>query len=271
MTKDQLNDIETSVNQAVLANEDVGAETMSFADAVAGGAMAIFGEKYGDEARVLTAGSTSRELCGGCHTDKTGNIGVFKILGEQAIASGIRRIEGVTGPTANAWIQRNLNILDGLSQRLKVPMAEVGARVQQMEKQGKEREKTIDSLKKELQAIAAEKSLSQVKSIGGVDTLILEVDQDVNLKAQAFMLLKHLKAGVILLGQPNNEKISVIVAVTKNMAGQVNAGQIIKDLSPLISARGGGRPDMAQCGGDNPAGWPEFKKQFESTIESVGS
>ncbi len=269
VSKDQLNDIETIVNKAIHANESVSAESMSFDQAIAGGALAVFGEKYGDEVRVITAGSTSRELCGGCHTSATGNIGVFKLVNEQSIAAGIRRIDAITGTTAVGWIQNHLNTLDGISQRLKVPMSDVSERIQQMEKQAKEKDKTIESLKKELQTIAAEKSLSQVKPIGNIDTLILEVDEKVNLKTQSFILLKLLKKGVILLSQLNKSKISVLMAVTKNLTDTVNAGELIKELSPLISAKGGGRADMAQCGGDNPLGWTEFKKQFELKIEAA--
>lgn len=269
VTKDQLNDIEALVNRAIQTNEKVEAEIMPFDRAVDSGAVAIFGEKYGDQVRVLTAGSSSRELCGGCHTGRTGNIGPFAIVGEQAIASGIRRIEAVTGSTALQWTQSRLNVLDGISQRLKVPMLEVEERFRQMERQSKEREKSIEALQKKLQMVAAEKFVSQVQPIGSVDTLILQVEEDVNLKSLAYMLLQHLNSGIILLGQIKKEKISVLIAVTKDLSGRFNAGRLIEELAPTISARGGGRADIAQCGGGNPTGWPELKKRFEEQIEAA--
>jgi len=265
VTKDELKDIEASVNQHIWANESVSSDVMDFNDAVKTGAMAIFGEKYGDEVRVITAGVSSKELCGGTHTSSTGNIGLFKIVSEQAISSGVRRIEAITGTLALKWVQENMRTLDNIAQRYKVSFSDIDERMEQLEVQSKEKDKLIEELQKEVQEAAAGKILSQVKTIGEVKTLIAQVAGDADLKAQATALVKELGSGVVTLAKvPAEGKISVIVMVSKDLSKQYNAGKLIKEFSPLIEARGGGRPDMAQCGGTNPAGWDAFKEQLEA-------
>jgi len=271
VSKEQILDVENFVNRLILENEEVVSEEMSFDDATQTGAMAIFGEKYGDEVRVITAGSASKELCGGCHTSRTGNIGLFKIISEESIASGIRRIEAVSGKSALEFVQKNIENLDSIAQKLKVPMSEVKERIEQMSLQSKEKDKQIEQLTLECQMAAAEKALSNIKLIGDIKTLFQEVDKDVDLKSQSSVLQKNMKSGVILLSKSiDNEKISVILSITKDLTKVLNAGQLIKELSPLIAGRGGGSPNVAQCGGTNPSGWDQFKQALESKIQNLG-
>ncbi|MBU2511830.1 alanine--tRNA ligase [bacterium] len=267
VTTSQITDIETIINQRVRDNESVFAEEMEFDKAVKSGAMAIFGEKYGDHVRVVTSGSSSKELCGGCHTGKTGNIGLLKIVSEESIAAGIRRIEAITGSIAIKYIQENLGILEGISQKLKVPLSEVGNRVEQVISQVKEKEKQIEHLRKEIQETAAEKSLNNVEKISEMNVLIMQTGPDIDLKSHSGILLKSLKSGVVLLSNnPEPDKISVVLSVSRDLVARINAGSIIKELSPLIEARGGGSPNMAQCGGSKPSGWEQLTEDFKKML-----
>lgn len=267
VTKEQLRDVETLVNQAIQENNPVSSNVMTFDEAIQTGAMAIFGEKYGETVRVVTAGNTSKEFCGGCHTASTGNIALFKIVSEEATSAGIRRLEAITGETALSWVQDNLGTLDAISKKLKTPMTEVGERVEAIEKSVKEKDKLIEQLKKDLQEFTAAKDIEKTVEINGTPTLILDVSADINLKKYSFTLQSKMGSGVIALGQKiNDSKISILIAVTKDLTDQYNAGQLIKELSPLVEGRGGGRPDGAQCGGANPAGWDAFKEKLKAQI-----
>ncbi len=267
VTDAQLIDIETIINQRIRENEPVLAEEMEFDKAVASGAMAIFGEKYGDYVRVVTSGASSKELCGGCHTTNTGNIGLLKIVSEESIAAGIRRIEAVTGSIALKYVQENITVLEGLSQKLKVPFSEVGTRVEQVISQVKEKDKQIELFKKEIQKAAAEKALDKIEKIGEINALFMQTDSSIDIKSHAGILLKSMKSGVVLLSKiPEPGKISVILSVSKDLTEKINAGSIIKELSPLIEARGGGSANMAQCGGSKPAGWEQLKEDLKKML-----
>ncbi len=267
VTREQLLDVETFINQRLLENEDVLVEEMSFDDAMKTGAMAIFGEKYGDHVRVVSAGNQSKELCGGSHTSKLGNIGFLKIISEESIASGIRRIEALTGRNALTYVQQNLAVLDDISQRLKVPQTEVTGRVDQLLEQLKEKEKLIEQLQKGAQAAQAAKALDQTKKIGDVQALIMKVDGDVDLKSQALAFQKAMGSGLIMLGKTVAEdKISMVIATSKDLGPKLQAGQLVKELAPIISGKGGGSPTIAQCGGSKPTAWPELVAELEKRV-----
>ena len=270
VTTEQLQDIEALVNEQIRNNIAVSGEEMSFDNAMKTGAMAIFGEKYGDYVRVISAGNFSKELCGGCHTSQSGNIGMLKIISEESIAAGVRRIEALTGEKALKWVQLNIQVLTDASQRLKVPMAEVGSRLEQMEEQAKQKDKRIEHLQEEAQRYAAEKALTQVDTIGNIKILVAQVDDSVDLKSQSNLLLSNLKSGVVLLSKKqDSSKISIILAVSKDLTQKINAGSWIKEMAPLVSGKGGGSPNMAQCGGSNPSAWEEFSKEFVRRIHQI--
>ncbi|MFH2131183.1 MAG: alanine--tRNA ligase [bacterium] len=267
VSKEQLQDVENFVNQRVLENMDVVADEMSFDEAMKTGAMAIFGEKYGDEVRVVSAGSASKELCGGTHTARLGNIGFVKIISEESIAAGIRRIEMMTGKKALAYVQQNIQILDDIAQTFKVPLAEVADRVNQLIFQLKEKDKLIAQLQKNAQTAAAAAALDQAKMIGDIRTLIMKVDGEVDLKSQAIALQKAMGSGLIMLARIANEsQISVVIATSKSLSPRLQAGNLVKELAPIISAKGGGSPTIAQCGGSNPSAWPKLVAELEKRI-----
>jgi alanyl-tRNA synthetase len=272
VTTEQLQDIEALVNEQIRNNIAVSGEEMPFDNAMKTGAMAIFGEKYGDDVRVISAGNFSKELCGGCHTSQSGNIGMLKITSEESIAAGVRRIEALTGEKALKWVQLNIQVLTDASQRLKVPMAEVGSRLEQMEEQAKQKDKRIEYLQEEAQRHAAEKALTQVDTIGNIKILVAQVDESVDLKSQSNFLLSNLQSGVVLLSKKeDSSKISIIIAVSKDLTQKVNAGSWIKEMAPLVSGKGGGSPNMAQCGGSNPSAWEEFSKDFVRRIHQISA
>ncbi len=268
LTIDQINDIESIVNHHIRENGEVLFEEMDFDNAVKSGAMAIFGEKYGDSVRVITAGGSSKELCGGCHTSKTGNIGLLKIVTEESIAAGIRRIEAITGDVALRFVQDNLNALEGISQKLRVPMSEVDTRLEQVFSQLKEKEKQIEQFQKELQQATAEKALKSIEKVGDMNLLMMKTDAD--LKSQAGTLLSNMGSGVVLLAKiTGSDKISVILSVSKDLTGKVHAGNLVKELAPIIDARGGGSPNVAQCGGTKPEAWDQLQAALRSKIETA--
>ncbi len=269
LTPEQIIDIENIVNHHIRANGEVVSAEMDFDNAVKAGAMAIFGEKYGDTVRVITAGESSKELCGGCHTSKTGNIGLFKIISEESIAAGIRRIEAITGDEALKFVQNNINALEGISQKLKVPMSEVDSRLEQVFTQLKEKEKQIEQFQKELQQAAAEKALKSLEKVGDISLLMLKTDAS-DLKSQAGTFLSNMDSGVVLLAKvTGTDKISVILSVSKDLTKRVHAGNLVKELAPIIEARGGGSPNVAQCGGTKPEAWDQLQAALRSKVEAA--
>ncbi|MCG8337979.1 MAG: DHHA1 domain-containing protein, partial [Proteobacteria bacterium] len=269
LTPEQINDIENIVNHHIRANGEVVSAEMDFDNAVKAGAMAIFGEKYGDTVRVITAGESSKELCGGCHTSKTGNIGLFKIISEESIAAGIRRIEAITGDEALKFVQNNINALEGISQKLKVPMSEADSRLEQVFTQLKEKEKQIEQFQKELQQAAAEKALKSIEKVGDISLLMLKTDAS-DLKSQAGTFLSNMDSGVVLLAKvTGTDKISVILSVSKDLTKRVHAGNLVKELAPIIEARGGGSPNVAQCGGTKPEAWDQLQAALRSKVEAA--
>jgi len=270
VSTEQLQDIEALVNEQIRKNFPVSAEEMSFDSAMETGAMAIFGEKYGEEVRVISAGNFSKELCGGCHIKQSGSIGLLKITTEESIAAGVRRIEALTGEKALDWVQQNIRVLSEVSQRLKVPMTDVGNRIDQLEEQSKLKDKKIENLLEETQKFAAEKAVSQVKTVRDIKMLITQVEENVDLKSQSNMLLSSLQSGVVLLAQTaDGGKISVIMAVSKDLTEKMHAGNWIKDLAPIIAGKGGGSPNMGQCGGTKPAGWEELQQAFINRLQEI--
>ncbi len=258
VSAEELREVELLVNRMILSNEPVEAQVMDYDQAILTGAMAIFGEKYGDLVRVVRAGSSSKEFCGGCHTSRTGNIGLIKILSEQAVASGIRRIEAVTRERAFEVVQHSQMALESIAKRLKVGLDQVPDRVAQVLETAKDQEKNLEELQKRLGRIEAEKALAQVKETNGVRYLGLsQVSGD--LKGLAESYLEQLGSGVLMLSKVEDGKVSVLLGVTKDLTSRFKANDWVKELAPLIEGRGGGKPDFAQCGGTKPEGLQAFE------------
>ena len=193
------------------------------------------------------------------------NIGLLKIVSEQAISSGVRRIEAVTGEAAYQWTMNHQQGLERLAKRLKVGLEQASERIEQVLEQAKEKEKEFETLAKRLAAFEAEQALEGIRQINGVSLLVM-ASSEKDLKAQASLLLKEMQGGVVMLSSIEGDKVSVLIAVAPELTGRFSAGAIIAELSPLVSGRGGGKPGMAQLGGTNPAGLKSFEAALEAKL-----
>ena len=257
MTKDEIRQVEVIVNREIFANAKTQAQVMAFDDAVKHGAMALFGEKYGDEVRVLDIG-TSRELCGGTHVTRTGDIGFFKIVAEGGIAAGVRRVEAVTGEVAMNLVQDLDSRMSQVSSVLKVQPEEVVARLGQWQDQMKALEKEVTALKSKLAANQGDALVSQAQEINGIKVLAAILDDaDGNALRDAVTRLKdQLKTAVIVLGSVQDGKVSLTAGVTADCIAKVKAGDLVNFVAQQVGGKGGGRPDMAQAGGTDPQALP---------------
>jgi alanyl-tRNA synthetase len=257
LTADEIAQVEAIVNREILANFATQAQVMSFDDAVKHGAMALFGEKYGDEVRVLNIGS-SRELCGGTHVERTGDIGLFKIVTEGGVAAGIRRIEAVTGEGALALVQNLNRRLNEAAATLKAQPEELPQRIAQVQEHVKSLEKELATLKAKLAASQGDEMLSQAIDVEGIKVLAATLDgADVATLRQTMDKLKDkLKTAAIVLASVVDGKVSLIAGVTADATSKVKAGELVNFVAQQVGGKGGGRPDMAQAGGTDPAGLP---------------
>ena len=254
LTKKQILATETMVNEQILANHVLQTRLMGLEQAKEAGAMALFGEKYDDDVRVVSMGEFSMELCGGTHVARTGDIGLFKIISESGIASGVRRIEAVTGLMALQHVQQQASELSSLSGVLKTDVSNVGERVTQLIEQTKTLEKEVTRLKQEIANSAGNDLLSQVNEIKGTKVLSYHVQgiESGALRSMIDDLKNQIGSGIILLGVANNDKVSLIAGVTKDLTQKVKAGELVNFVAQQVGGKGGGRPDMAQAGGSQP-------------------
>jgi alanyl-tRNA synthetase len=261
VSAEQMADIEAIVNSQILANTPVNTDITDIDTARNKGAMALFGEKYGDTVRVLSMGQDnfSVELCGGIHVNRTGDIGLLKITSEGGIAAGVRRIEGQTGAGALAWLKDGENQLANVAQLVKGNRQSAVAKVQQLAERNRELEKEIDKLNDKLAESACHGLLSQLQDVNGIKLLAVSItDADTQFLRTTFNLLKSkLASGVILLAAVEGEKVSVIAGVTADLTSRFKAGDLVQNISAQLGGKGGGRPDMAQGGGSNVGALPQ--------------
>ncbi|MEE4244911.1 MAG: alanine--tRNA ligase [Kangiellaceae bacterium] len=270
VSSEQLAEVEKLVNQEIRANNLVAAEVMSMEQAKEKGAMALFGEKYGDEVRVLTMGDFSTELCGGTHVQRTGDIGAFKIIQEQGIAAGIRRIEAVAGESAIASIQSADDMLLQLAAKLKTDVNGLVDKLTNLMVKNKDYEKQIVGLKGKLASSQGSELIDKAEVINGVRVLT-EVVTNVDgkgLRDLQDQIKNKLGSGVILLGVANNGKVNLIAGVSDDLTSKVKAGDIVKLAAAEVGGKGGGRPDMAQAGGSQPENLPAAISAAKSYISS---
>jgi len=227
---------------------------MKYDEAIKSGAMALFGEKYGDEVRVLKMGDFSTELCGGTHVTRTGDIGLFKIVSEGGIAAGIRRIVGITGEGALAYLRDAENKLSSAAALLRANPDELATKVQQLLDRTKVLEKELAATKQKLASGGAQDLTSQTKEIKGVKVLAAAIDGmgAADLRTLLDQLKNKLGSGVVVLGAPAKGKVSLIAGVTPDLVGKVKAGELVNAVALQVGGKGGGRPDMAQAGGTQP-------------------
>lgn len=253
MTPEQIAQVERIVNEEILANAETQARVMDIESAKSAGAMMLFGEKYGDTVRVLDIGS-SRELCGGTHVQRTGDIGLFKITSESGVAAGIRRLEATTGLGAMEFAQKAQAQVDAIAQSLRVPATEATVKIGQMMDQMKNLEKELDRLKSKLAASQGDDLASQAVDVDGVKVLAAKLEgADVKqLREAADKLRDKLGNAALVLATVLEGKVSLIASVSKDATAKVKAGDLVNFVAQQVGGKGGGRPDMAQAGGTQP-------------------
>ena len=261
VTEPEIEQIENLVNAQILANMEVSKQEMAIDDARKLGAMALFGEKYGSEVRVVSMGQNgesvfSLELCGGTHVQRTGDIGFFRIYQESGIAAGVRRIEAVTGRNALELVRHNENKLQQIAQLVKASPANVLEKLQQTLAETRLLEKELQQLKAKLAAAAGDDLLTRTELVNGVKVLVAELEgvDSKALRDTAEQLKNKIGSGVIVLAVQDAGKVSVAVAVTADLTSRVKAGELVNKLAEHVGGKGGGRPDLAMAGGPNVAG-----------------
>lgn len=264
ISAEQLTRIERLVNQQILLNILVDTRLMSLEEAMQSGAMALFGEKYGNEVRVLTMGDFSTELCGGTHVKQIGDIGLFKIISETGVAAGVRRIEAVAGEMALNWVFEAEQQLNKTAQLLKVSPEQVDQKVQHLLEQLKATEKNLERLQAKLSASQGDELTSKAIEINGLKLLVakLQNTDPKNLRELLDQLKNKLHSAAIVLATTQENKVSLIAGVTNDFTNKIKAGELVNFVAQQVGGKGGGRADMAQAGGTNPAA-------LDSALQSV--
>jgi alanyl-tRNA synthetase len=268
VTAAEIRRVEEIVNAEILANAATQARVMPMEEARKAGAMMLFGEKYGDEVRVLDIG-TSRELCGGTHVARTGDIGYFRIVSEGGVAAGIRRVEAVAGSVALAQAQADRDRLARAAEALKAQPQEIDAKIAQVVENAKVLEKEVARLKAELARGKLDDVLAMgMRTINGVKAIAVVLDgADAGMLRESLDRVKEkLGSGVALLATVADGKVSLIAGVTKDLTGKVKAGELVNFVAQQVGGKGGGRPDMAQAGGTNPAALGDALKSVEGWL-----
>ncbi|MGD8926361.1 MAG: alanine--tRNA ligase [Thioalkalispiraceae bacterium] len=255
VTPEQLKAIEELVNDQIRQNHEVETRLMSQDDAIKSGAMALFGEKYGDTVRVLRMSDFSVELCGGTHVNRTGDIGLFKIINETGIAAGVRRIEAVTGKVALDWFENQEQQLNEIAKVVKASRDDATEKVKQLADRARHLEKELEQLKAKLASSTGSDLASQAEEINGIKVLAakLEGADRKTLMSTMDQLKNKLGNAAVVLASVEGDKISLVAGVTKDETSQIKAGDLVNVVAQQVGGKGGGRPDMAQAGGNNPA------------------
>ncbi len=268
MTDEEIRKVEAIVNAEVLANVATETRVLPIAEAQKLGAMMLFGEKYGDDVRVLDVG-TSRELCGGTHVTRTGDIGLFKITVEAGVAAGVRRVEAVTGDNALALVQQQQAMLDVAASAFKAPVAEVPGKIAQVLENVRALEKELARLKSKLASSQGDDLVNQAADIKGAKVLaaMLEGADVTGLRETMDKLKDKLKSAAIVLASVADGKVTLIAGVTADLTGKVKAGELVNQVAQQLGGKGGGRPDMAQAGGTQPENLPAALASVQAWVE----
>lgn len=268
VTAEEIAEVERRVNEAILANVAVNAAIMSMEDAQKTGAMMLFGEKYGDEVRVLQMGGFSTELCGGTHVSRTGDIGLFKIISEGGIAAGVRRIEAITGLNALKWAQEQERLVKDIIAETKAQTEkDVLAKIQAGAAHAKALEKELARAKAELAVHAGAKLLDNAKDLGAAKLVAAQIEADAAaLREIVTDLTGKSEQAIVLLAAVNDGKVSLCAGVSKALTGKVKAGDLVKFAAEQVGGKGGGRPDLAQAGGTDTAKLPEMLGSVEGWV-----
>jgi alanyl-tRNA synthetase len=271
ITREELNRVERIVNEQICRNTPVTTEVRSTEEAISAGAMALFGEKYGDKVRVVSVPGFSMELCGGTHVSATGDIGFFAVIAESGVAAGVRRIEAVTGLGALEWAQRQREGLAAVLHALDVREDRAIEAVEKLQTENKRFAREVSQLKTRLAMGGGGEHGEDTVDVAGVKLArrkVADLDKDA-LRNLADSLKAQIKSGVVVIGSATDGKVQIVVSVTSDLTGRVKAGQIVKELAPMVGGAGGGRPDFAEAGGKQPEKIDEMLKASEAVVAKL--
>jgi alanyl-tRNA synthetase len=273
LTSDEIAELERLVNYHILRNEAVQTDVLPIEQAMRSGAMALFGEKYAERVRVLTVPGFSKELCGGTHVRATGDIGLFKIVSDESIASGTRRIRAVTGADAFTRFQETEALVDQVAGELRASRTEIPAAVERLQEELKRSRREVEELRLKLATGGATSGNgTEARELSsGVKVIAREANglDAAGMRQLSDTLLARLKSGIVVLGRTADDKVSLIVRTSPDLVKRVPAGQVIKELTPIVGGRGGGRPDMAEGGGSQPEKLPEALEASYAIIDRM--
>ncbi|HEX9419285.1 MAG TPA: DHHA1 domain-containing protein, partial [Methylomirabilota bacterium] len=264
---------EDLVNENVQANIVVTPAEMDLQEALKSGAMALFGEKYGDRVRVIRIGDFSTELCGGTHLEATGQIGLFKVVSEGAVASGVRRVEAVTGDAALRHVGREEQALRESAGLLKIPPLELPRRLQKLLDEQKQLEKQLQQLEARLAKGRAQELAASARVVAGVPVLAARLDglDAEGLRSVVDTLRERMSSGVICLGSSVDGKVTLVASVSKDLTKRFAAGKLVQEVAPMVGGKGGGRPDLAQGGGTDASRLDEALASVPGWVERVAA
>ena len=272
ITREEIDRIERIVNEQIVRNTTVQTEVRSTQEAIESGAMALFGEKYGDKVRVVSVPGFSLELCGGTHVRATGDIGAFFIVAEGGVAAGVRRIEAFTGLGAVAWAQERRAFVGRVVDALPVGEDQVVDTIERLQGDVKRLSREVTQLKTKIAmgggGSASDGDTIQVSGIALARRKVVGLDKEA-LRALADSLKAKIKSGVVVLASQSDGKVQVVVAVTPDLTAKVKAGQVVKQLAPIVGGGGGGRPDFAEAGGKNPENIDEMLAAAPEVLQKL--
>ncbi|RLB05481.1 MAG: alanine--tRNA ligase [Deltaproteobacteria bacterium] len=273
ITPEEIRKIEEIVNQRIRENIPLETRIMTMEEAIKAGAIALFEEKYGEKVRLVQIADVSKELCGGTHTSRTGDIGLFLIVHETSVAAGVRRIEAITGREAVAYVQKQRECINDLCKLIKTSPQELSSRVNQLLEQQKKLEKELEALKASLSSKKTFDLMDNVREIKGLKVLVTEVDADSPkiLREMMDKLKQKIKSGVVILGAKGDGKVMLIAGVTDDLVAKISANDLIKKMAAIVGGGGGGRPDMAQAGGSKPEKLSEALDASLKLVEEMAS
>ncbi|MEQ8937117.1 MAG: DHHA1 domain-containing protein, partial [Gammaproteobacteria bacterium] len=271
LTREEIVQLEQMINAQILANEETLVQVMPLEKAKESGAMSLFGEKYDDTVRVLSIGGEfSKELCGGTHVERAGDIGLFKIISETGIAAGVRRVEAVTGIGALNWAENVEGKLQHVSELLKTDIDSVDSRLSQQVDRIRKLEKELEQLKGKLASSAGTNMADEAEVIDGIKVIAKTLDgaDPKTLRDTVDQLKNKLGTAALILATVNDSKVSLVAGVTKDSVDRIKAGDLVNFVAEQVGGRGGGRPDMAQAGGNDPTALEAALKQVPDWIRS---
>src|SRR6185436_3499289 len=272
IARDDLDRIERIVNEQICRNTPVQTEVRSTQEAIAAGAMALFGEKYGDEVRVVSVPGFSMELCGGTHVAATGDIGFFAIVDGSSVAAGVRRIEAVTGGGAVEWAQHERAALSSIVDALQVNEDQAVTAIERLQADGKRLAREVTQLKTKLaMGAGVGGGDDDAVDLGGVKLArrkVSDFGKDA-LRGLVDSLKAKIKSGVVVVASANDGKVQIVVAVTPDLTGRIKAGQVVKEIAPIVGGSGGGRPDFAEAGGKQPEKIDEMLTAAEGIVRKL--